>query len=271
MPAGPLAAAPFDAERAAQALIAARRTRRVLDRLPSEAAPRDLAEGIATQVAVARLSGIQIPAGFKIGATARRMQDYLGLPGPLAGFIAEAGLHGSGSTLSIAPFLHPGVECELAVVLAHDLAPGPCSDAQAAAAIGELMAGIEIVENRYGPLDVLGTPTLVADQVFHAGAVLGAPYPAWRNLDLRALGGSVSVNGEERGVGRGADLLGDPITALAWLAASDEAAAFGGLRAGQVVMLGSVCPPVWLEGLAKIPVEIAVRFPPLPTVILHLV
>lgn len=261
------AADPFDADRAAQALMAARRSRRILDGLPPAIAPHGLADGIATQVAVARLSGAQPPAGFKIGATARRMQDYLGLPGPLAGFIAEAGLHGSGSTLSFAPFLHAGVECELAVVLAHDLAPGPCSNAQAAAAVDELMAAIEIVENRYGPLDILGSPTLVADQVFHAAAVLGAPYPNWRDLDLCSLTGSLSVDGHERGSGSGADLLGDPITALAWLAASDEVAAFGGLRARQVVMLGSVCPPIWLDG----PAEIIVRFPPLPTVILHLV
>jgi len=266
MPADPHAA-PFDAERAAQALMAARQTRRVLKGLPPDIAPRGLAEGIATQIAVARLVGAQPPAGFKIGATARRMQDYLGLPGPLAGFIAVAGLHGSGSTLSYAPFLHPGVECELAVVLAHDLAPGTCSNAQAAAAIGELMAAIEVVENRYGPLDVLGTPTLVADQVFHAAAIVGEPYPGWRDLDLCCLAGSVSVDGHDRGSGTGADLLGDPITALAWLAASEEVAAFGGLRAGQVVMLGSVCPPIWLDG----PGEIAVRFPPLPPVTLHLV
>ncbi len=259
--------APFDAERAARALIAARRSRRVLDRLPPDVAPRGLADGIAAQLAVARLSGAHPPAGFKIGATARRMQEYLGLPGPLAGFIAEAGLHGSGRTLSFASFLNAGVECELAVVLAQDLPPGPCSDAQATAAVGELMAGIEVVENRYGPLDVLGSPTLVADQVFHAEAVLGVPYSDWRRLDLQGLAGSVSVNGQERGAGTGADLLGDPMAALAWLAASEEAKAFGGLRAGQVVMLGSVCPPIWLDG----PAEITVQFAPLPAVSLSLV
>ncbi len=259
--------APFDAERAAHALIAARRSRRVLDRLPPGIAPRALADGIAAQLAVARLSGAQPPAGFKIGATSRRMQEYLGLPGPLTGFMAEAGLHGSGSTLSFASFLNPGVECELAVVLAQDLPPGPCSNAQAAAAVGEVMAGIEVVENRYGPLDVLGSPTLVADQVYHAGAVLGAPYPDWRSLDLLTLAGSVSVDGRERGTGTGADLLGDPMGALAWLAASEEVKAFGGLRAGQVVMLGSVCPPIWLEG----PAEITVQFAPLPSVTLSLV
>lgn len=259
--------APFDAERAAHALIAARRTRRVLDRLPADIAPRGLADGIAAQVAVARLCGAHPPAGFKIGATSRRMQEYLGLPGPLAGFVAEAGLHGSGSTLSFASFLHVGVECELAVVLAQDLPPGPCSNAQAAAAVGELMAGIEVVENRYGPLDGLGTPTLVADQVYHAGAILGAPCLGWRDLDLPGLAGTVSVDGRERGAGQGADLLGNPIAALAWLAASQEVAAFSGLRAGQVVMLGSVCPPIWLDG----PAEITVHFAPLPAVTLSLV
>ena len=259
--------APFDADRAAQALIAARRSRRVLTSLPANIAPRGLADGIAAQLAVARLSGAQPPAGFKIGATARRMQDYLGLPGPAAGFMAEAGLHGSDSTLSFASFLHPGVECELAVVLAHDIAPGPCSVAQAAAAVGKVMAAIEIVENRYGPLDALGTPTLVADQVYHAAAILGAPYSAWRDLDLCGLAGSLHVDGEQRGAGQGSDLLGDPMAALAWLAASAEVAAFGGLRAGQVVMLGSVTPPIWLDG----PASIEVCFPPLPAVALHLV
>lgn len=264
---GPVDAAPFDPDRAATAVMAARRARRVLDRLPPDIAPRTLADGIAAQVAVARAQGAWPPAGFKIGATARRMQELLGLPGPAVGFMAEDGLHGNNSTLSHTAFLHPGVECELAVVLAHDVAPGPCSTAQAAAAVGELMAAIEIVGNRYGPLDQLGTPTLVADQVFHAAAIVGAPYPGWRDLDLITLRGGLWVDGQERDAGRGGDLLGDPMAALAWLAASDEVAAFGGLRAGQIVMLGSVTPPIWLNG----PARIEVRFPPLPTVVLELV
>ncbi len=257
----------FDADKTAQALFANRRARRVLDPLPPGLAPSHLADGIAAQLAMARLSGALPPAGFKIGATTRQMQEYLGLPGPAAGFMAEAGLHGSGSTLSFTTFLRPGVECELAVVLAHDLSAGPCSSAEAAAAVGELMAAIEIVENRYAPLDALGTPTLVADQVFHAGAILGTSYAAWRELDLRGLAGSLHVDGEQRGAGFGGDLLGDPMAALAWLAASDEVAAFGGLRAGQVVMLGSVTPPIWLDA----PATIEVHFPPLSTAILHLV
>jgi len=70
------------------------------------------------------------------------------------------------------------------------------------------------------------------------------------------------VDGEVRLEGDAGDLLGHPMNCLAWIAASPVAAAFGGLKAGQVVMLGSVTPPIWLDG----PCTVTVEFPPLPRV-----
>ena len=252
----------FDPARAATALLASRRARQVLRELPAGAWPRTLDEGVAAQTALARSLGAVPPAGFKIGATTRGMQEYLGLDGPAAGFMPADGLHGSGSALSFAAYLNPGVECELAVHLGRDLPPGPCTSEQAASAVDGVMAAIEIVEKRYWDLRELGTPALVADQVFHAGAVLGEPAADWAALDLAALPGRMSVDGAIVGEGMGADLLGHPMRALAWLASSSVAAAFGGLRAGQVVMLGSVTPPIWLER----PGVVEVRFPPLGVV-----
>ena len=261
----------FSPERAAAALMGARRVPRLVRRpmgpLPPGARPDTLAEGIAAQVALAQLSDSAAPAGFKIGATAAQMQVYLGLDGPAAGFMARAGLHASGSTLSLDGFFRPGLECELAVHLQRDIPPGPCTAEAAAEAVDLVMSAIEVVENRYADLQAFGTPSLVADQVFHAAAILGPPVPDWHYLDLAAIRGAISVNGVVRGEGVGADLLGHPMQALAWLAGSAEAAAFGGLRAGQIVMLGSVCPPIWLDG----PVEVEVGFSPLPSVTLELV
>jgi 2-keto-4-pentenoate hydratase len=224
-------------------------------------------EAVAAQAALAQLLDQGAPAGFKIGATATTMQTYLGLDGPAAGFMARDGLHASGSTLSIAPFLNPGVECEIAVHLARDIPPGPCTADQAAEAVDLLMCGIEIVENRYTDLKAFGAPALIADQVFHAAAILGAPVADWRALDLATIPGEISINGVVMGGGVGGALLGHPMRALAWLAESAEAAAFGGLRAGQVVMLGSVTPPFWLTG----PSEVEVRFAGLPIVAVNLV
>lgn len=248
----------FDPAAAAAHLLAARRARRIVASPPPGALPRTHRDGVAAQRALADAMGVAEPAGFKIGATAPTMQDYLHLPGPIAGFMPEHGLHGTDSALAFGGFVAPGAECEIAVHLGRDLR-GPCTLDEAAASVDGVMAAIEIVEGRYPDIAAFGAPLLVADQVFHAAAILGAPTADWRVLDLEALPGRILVDGEDRGAGWGRDLLGGPIRALAWLAGSEEAAAFGGLKAGQVIMLGSVTPPVWLEG----PCTIEVVFPPL--------
>lgn len=252
----------FDPTAAAAILHARRQRHEAVTPLPDGIAPRTEAEGAAAQYELARLTGAASPGGFKIGATARRMQAYLGLDGPAAGFMAFGGLHPSGVTLRFADFVRPGVECELAVRLARDLPPGPCTMAQAAEAVGELFTAIEIVENRYDDLAALGTPTLIADQMFHGAAILGEPGADWQRLDLPTLPGRITVDSHVRGEGVAADLLGHPLNPLAWLASSSVAAAFGGLKAGQVVMLGSVTPPIWLTG----PSQVTVEFPPLADV-----
>jgi 2-keto-4-pentenoate hydratase len=246
----------FEPAHAAATLHEARRRRVQIVPLDAATAPRTEAEGAAVQRALAQRIGAVPPAGFKIGATARRMQEYLGLSGPAAGFMAIGNLYRSGATVQFADFLRPGVECELAVRLARDLPPARCTQEQAAEAVGDLVAGIEIVENRYGELSELGTPTMIADQVFHAAAVLGeSGLRDWRSLDIASLRGQLVVDGHLRDEGVGADLMGHPLNCLAWLAGSSVAAAFGGLKAGQVVMLGSVTPPVWLTGPASVTVE----------------
>ena len=257
----------FDPMPAARILRRVRQDRGVVEPLPEGVAPAGAAEGAAVQVALAELVGAVPPAGFKIGATGRRMQVYLGVDGPIAGFMRQQDVYRGHAELRFADFVRPGVECEVAVRLAHDLPPGPCSLEQALAAVGDFFAGIEVVENRYGELTALGTPTLLADQMYHAAAVVGDGHEVdWRGLEIGALRGRISLRDGLGDEGVTSDLLGHPLNGLAWLAGSVEAAAFGGLKAGQVVMLGSVTPPVWLEG----PAFVTVEFPPLPAVTVRL-
>lgn len=244
---------------AADAILAARHAKAILAPLGGDA-PQDFATGYAVQREVAEALGAVPPAGFKIGATTKQMQDYLGLAGPAAGFVLRSSVNASGTTFRRADFLNPGVECEIGVRLGRDLPFGPCTREQAAAAVAEVFPAIEIVERRYGDLAALGTPTLIADQVFHAGGVLGAPVADWRALDLGAARGEFRIGGRVVGAGHGRDLLGHPLAALAWLAGSGAAEVFGGLRAGQVVWLGSVTPPIWLEGVLEGPGEVEADF-----------
>lgn len=244
----------LNADAIAEVLLEERRAHRKLVPFGPDTGPANEAEGIAAQLALAERMGGLPPAGFKIGATARHMQEYLGLDSPLAGFMPGSGIYSSDVRLRFADFQAPAVECELAMRLASDLPSGPCTPERAGKAVGEVSAGIEIVENRYPDLREFGVPALIADQMFHAAAVLGAPEQDWRKLDLKAISGRILVNQCPRGDGKGAELMGDPLAALAWLAASPVVAAFGGLKAGQVVMLGAVTPAVWLMGPADVEV-----------------
>jgi 2-oxo-3-hexenedioate decarboxylase/2-keto-4-pentenoate hydratase len=64
------------------------------------------------------------------------------------------------------------------------LKQAPFTSKTVAAAVGAVMAGMEIVDDRYVDYKTLDTPTLIADDFFDAGCVLGAPVADWRSLDL---------------------------------------------------------------------------------------
>jgi 2-keto-4-pentenoate hydratase len=98
--------------------------------------------------------------------------------------------------------------------------------------------------------------TLIADDFFGAGCVLGDAVPNWQELDLASLKGSMSINGIEVGSGVGGDIMGHPFEALAWLA---NTAVQNGtpLQAGEFVFLGSIVATKWLErgDLVEIQIE----------------
>lgn len=257
----------FDPVPAAKALRQIRIDRGIVTRLPDKIRPETDAEGAAVQRALAETQGSVPPFGFKIGATGKRMQEYLGIATPVAGFMRGQDVYRGHAELRFADYIRPAVECEVAVRLASDLPPGPCSLEQALAAVGEFFAGVEIVENRYGDdLNDIGTPTILADQMYHCAAVIGDGHGLdWRSDNIGSLRGRISTDSGVSDEGITSDLLGHPLNGLAWLAGSAEAAAFGGLKAGQVVMLGSVTPPVWLDA----PTTVTVSFPPFPAVIVR--
>lgn len=208
------------------------------------------------------LHGLLTPAlgpvvGHKIGCTTRVMQAFLGIPNPCAGGVFEKTVHSSPATLHHADYLHVGVECEIVVRLGRDLAPqyAPFTQATVAEAVAACMAGMEIVDDRYVDYKALDTPTLIADDFFDAGCVLGAPIVAWRELDLTACTGVTRINGAEVGRGRGADVMGHPLEALAWLA--NHLAGDGrGLRTGEFVFTGSVVETKWVDRGDRVEMEI---------------
>lgn len=235
----------IDRHRNAAELIAdARAGVRALETLPDHCRPVDEAEGYAVQQAVHEAltkRGWGALAGYKIGCTTAVMQAHLNLTSPCGGGIFESNILHATADLVVADYIRVGAEIEIAVRLGADLVVGstPFDRDSVSSAVESCMAAMEIVDNRYADSATIGTATLIADDFFGAGCLLGDPVVDWRDLDLGAIEASLFVDGVDVGRGHGADVMGHPFEALAWLA-NNLASRGGMLRRGDIVLTGSM-------------------------------
>jgi 2-keto-4-pentenoate hydratase len=246
---------------AAKIIAAARRDRTPLPPFAGDAAPKSEADGYRIQDALHGLLAVDFGAmvGYKIGCTSPVMQQYLNIPHPCAGGVFIKGIHKTGVSLRAKDFVRVGVECEIAVKLARDLVAteAPFTAEWVAESIEAYLPAIEIVDDRYVDWQTIGVPTLVADDFFGAGCVLGKPVARIKAPDhLLHVVGRALINGTEVGQGTGADVLGHPHNALAWLA--NHLAADGkNLHAGEIVLTGSLVKTVWLNAGDKVVMELS--------------
>lgn len=248
--------------RAAAQIVSQRLSLNPITPLTTNVSPQTIAEGYSVQAEVnyqLMAAGMGELVGHKIGCTTPVMQAFININHPCAGRIfSRTVMHGHG-TVPSRGFIKPGVECEITVRLAQDLPPQatPYTKETVARAVGEVMASIELVDERYQNLQSLGVPTLIADDFFNAGCVLGTPTRNWRSLDLASLQGRMWINDVEVASGSGAMVLGHPLNALAWLANAQSQQAMDGLKAGEFVMLGSLVQTQWIKAGDRTRIEIS--------------
>ena len=238
-----------------------------LSELPDDCRPATLDDAYDIQDRLRAQLSEQAPGpqvGWKIGCTTPVMQRYLDIPHPCAGTLYRSRLHRDRVVLAEADFFELGLECEIAVRLGDDIPlrhDGHDADS-VAAAVGGVMASVEIVEHRFVDFRQTSTPSLVADDFFSAGCVIGAESTLDSLGDLATISGGFALDAAdpEEG-GTGAAILGHPLTALAWLA--EHLASRGDrLRAGQIVTLGSVVKTIY----PKAGQRVEARFDRLPPV-----
>ncbi len=237
-----------------------------LEDLPAACRPESLDEAYAIQDALRPLldsRGLGPQVGWKIGCTTPVMQRYLNIDHPCAGTLYRATTYRNRATLKADDFFQLGLECEIAVRLSANLGgrDGGHSPQSVAAAVGGVMTSVEIVDHRFRDFAAVATPSLVADDFFSVGCVLGVERPLEELGDLAALSGGFGIDGAAPAeTGMGYAILGHPLNALAWLA--DHVAARGGrLEAGAVVSLGSVVKTIYPEAGTRIE-AVFERLPP---------
>jgi 2-keto-4-pentenoate hydratase len=202
-------------------------------------------KGMAAQLATrrARIAAGEKPLGWKVGLGAPASMQKLGLHAPVVGFLMQRALLLSGSTVSLKGYTRPVAEPEICVRMARDLAAGATADA-ALAAIKEIFPAIELAD-----LDPVPAPdnlnAVLEGDIFQRHVVLcGNTQPGG---SVAGLTSRVIRRGKE--VNRTRDpeaLTGKLVDIVAHVA--NTLAAFGEkLAAGDVIITGSITPPLMLE------------------------
>ncbi len=240
-----------DLERTADLLAANRLNPVPIEPLDPDIRPETLDQAYAVQPLVhekLEQAGLGKRVGYKIGCTTPVMQEFLNIRHPCAGGVMAGTVHRHEVELALEDFSRIGFECEIAVVLGSDMpvSDRPYTRDNVAAYIDTCRVATEIVDNRYANFHDMGTPSLVADDFFGAGCVLGDPVADWRTLDLVSIEGRMLLNDREAGRGNGEAVLGHPLEAVAWLA-NLKSEAGEVLRAGEFILTGSLVETIWPE------------------------
>jgi 2-keto-4-pentenoate hydratase len=178
--------------------------------------------------------------GWKAGFGSKAAMERLDTSGPLFGFMLDRNLVEVGSTVSIAGWTRPAFEAEIAVHLGSDVRAG-ATDVETRAAIAGLGAAVELAD---ADPAVQGVEQILAGDIFHRHVLLGPIERARAGGSAEGIEGRVFRDGQEIvQTSDPAHLTGEAVAVLRALADTLEANGEA-LRAGDIVITGSVVPPI---------------------------
>ncbi|WP_069816763.1 2-keto-4-pentenoate hydratase [Streptomyces sp. TP-A0874] len=180
--------------------------------------------------------------GRKIGLTSPAVQRQLGVDQPDFGALFADMAVAEGDVVPAGRLLQPKVEAEVALVLGSDLPHDQCTVVDVIRAADFALPALEIVDSRVRDWDITIADT-IADNASSGLFVLGGQPVPLTGLNLRTVRMTMLRNGEAVSEGTGADCLGSPLNAAAWLA-STLAGMGDPLRAGDLVLTGALGPMV---------------------------
>lgn len=180
--------------------------------------------------------------GRKIGLTSKAVQQQLGVGQPDFGVLFADMEYCDGEEVPFSRLMQPKAEAEIAFVLKSDLAAPDVTPTEVCRAVDYVAPAIEIVGSRVKNWDIRISDT-IADNASCGCYVVGTPIRRLEDMDLAGTSMVLTRNGAAASFGGGAACLGNPLTAVLWLART-AAALDVPLRAGDVVLSGALGPMV---------------------------
>jgi 2-keto-4-pentenoate hydratase len=204
-----------------------------------------IARGMATQFALKkqRLADGEAPIGWKAGFGAPAVLEKLKLDACLVGFMHDKNKLGSGATVSLAGWSKPAAEPEIAIHLGKDVAAG--ADAETArAAIAAIGPAIELVDLKAPLNDV---EAILSGNIFHRHVIVGPTDSSRAGGATGGLNARVVRNGEEIANTPDIEALTGPLVAIVQRIANTVGPMGETLKAGQVIIAGSIVPAIFLN------------------------
>lgn len=175
--------------------------------------------------------------GHKVGLSSKAMQDMMGVDEPDYGHLLDEMKVFENVPVPSSKFLYPRVEVEVGFILSEDLPGAGCTEEDVLAATAAFAPAIELIDTRITNWQIKLCDT-IADNASSAGWVLGEARVSPKDIDIRNIDAVLTNHGEVVAEGRSDAVLGNPVTAVAWLARKVES--FGvRLKAGDIVLPGS--------------------------------
>ena len=175
--------------------------------------------------------------GYKIALTSKQTQEWLKINQPCSGQILSNRVHQSPFTTKISDWMNFGIETEICVVLDRDL-PSECSFEEVQESLRSVHCAYELVEDRCADLTTLDPKSLVADNSWNGGIVMGPGITP--DIDLSKRSGRLKVNGKVLHEGTTEETMGgNPINVVMWLA-RNLGARGKQIKAGNVIITGSI-------------------------------
>jgi 2-keto-4-pentenoate hydratase len=206
----------------------------------------DAAYQVQSRLTEQRLAAGARIVGRKIGLTSPAVQRQIGVDRPDFGVLLDDMRYEDGAVIPLSRLLQPKAEAEVAFLLARDVDDiDDASDpATIRAAVALAFPAIEVVDSRIADWRI-GITDTVADNASSGVFVIGTRGMALQAFEPADVTMTMTTrpDGEIVSRGTGRDCLGDPLNALAWLAATLIEVGTP-LRAGDLVLSGALGPMV---------------------------
>lgn len=175
--------------------------------------------------------------GRKIGITSKGMQQQLQVDTPDYGYLLDSMLLDEGRPCEMKELVSPRLEGELAFILGEDISGPGVTYGDICNCTAWVVPCFEVCDTRIANWDVTVRDT-ISDNAGACRLVLGSAPKRLSEINPRLIGMAVEKNGILEGSAAGVEVMGNPVSSVAWLV--NKLSEFGtGLKAGDIILSGA--------------------------------